>query len=52
MGLEEGALWRQDGSALVHLAKTSRAICPVNDLCFIIHEMHIKVNTPQYANEG
>ena len=30
----------------------SRAICPVNDLCFIIHEMHITVNTPQYANEG
>ena len=29
----------------------SRAICPVNDLCFIIHEMHIKVNTPEYANE-
>ena len=28
----------------------SRAICPVNDLCFIIHEMHSKVNTHQYAN--
>ena len=28
-----------------------RAICPVNDLCFIIHEIHIKVNIPEYANE-
>ena len=33
-------------------SKVSRAICPMNDLCFIIHKMHIKVNTPQYANEG
>ena len=31
--------------------KVSRAICPVNDLCFIIHEMHSKANTPEYANE-
>ena len=29
----------------------SRAICLVNDLCFIIHKMHIKVDNPEYANK-
>ena len=27
----------------MHLAKTSRAICPVNDLCYINHEMILKL---------
>ena len=29
----------------------SRAICLVNDLFFIIHETHVKVDTPEYANK-
>ena len=31
--------------------KVSRAICPVNHLCFIIRKTHIKVDIPDYANK-
>ena len=56
MGLEEEALWRQDGSALVQLVKLvstlfSGPLCLMNDLCLVTCEMHIKVDTLAYANE-
>ena len=31
--------------------KVSRAICLVNDLCFIICEMYLKLDTPEYVNK-
>ena len=55
MRLREEALWRRDSSALVQLLKLNSLVlgpsCPMNDLCLIIHEMHIKVDTPAYADE-
>lgn len=56
MQLEEGALWRQDGSTLVQLVKLVSSLFsgpshPMNNLCLIICKMYIKVDTPEYANE-